>query len=294
MSLDRSNERRFSKEFDFIIGLDEAGRGPLAGPVVCAAAFIPDGIELDILIADSKIMSQTDREKSYEKIIIDKRILWEVCVVSHTEIDEINILQASLIGMKRACEALLDRMSSKKQLKFISGKCIALVDGNKLPQNMPIHAVSVIKGDSLMYSVATASIMAKVTRDRIMKEYDTQYPKYNFAQHKGYPTFDHRKVLHDIGPCPIHRISYGPVKLAIQAQEERTIKSSEGKKACELKTNSSSRGRKRKAIDITKMANVLQANIDRSSIQLSSMNEKIGELNVFNGLRMSTRLNSRK
>jgi ribonuclease HII len=168
-------------------------------------------------------MTEKEREKSYEEIVNNSDILWEVCVVSHTEIDEINILQASLIGMKRSCETLLDRMSADNKVpKFKSSKCLALVDGNKTPQNMPINTVSVIKGDSLIYSIALASILAKVTRDRIMREYSIEYPQYNFSQHKGYPTLEHRRILHEIGPCPIHRVSYGPVKLAIQAMAERS------------------------------------------------------------------------
>lgn len=196
----------------------KAGRGPLAGPVVCAAAYIKNDTVLNTLVADSKVMSESDREKSYEVVINSSDVLWGISIVSHTEIDEINILQASLVGMKRACDNLLAKLNTAKKGSnepSINSKFIALVDGNKLPKDMPVPTVYAIKGDSYIYSISVASIIAKVTRDRIMIEQHTLFPEYNFQQHKGYPTFQHRQTLYEIGPCPIHRSSYAPVKQAL-------------------------------------------------------------------------------
>jgi ribonuclease HII len=165
-------------------------------------------------------MSESDREQSYQLIINSSDVIWGVSIVSHTEIDEINILQASLVGMKRACDDLLSKLKNTKKTTTkgdisMNSKFIALVDGNKLPKDMPVPTVYVIKGDSYVYSISVASIIAKVTRDRIMVEQHKLYPEYNFMQHKGYPTFQHRQTLYEIGPCPIHRSTYAPVKQAL-------------------------------------------------------------------------------
>jgi hypothetical protein len=133
--------------------------------------------------------------------------------VSHTEIDEVNILQATMNGMRRSTEAL----HAKLQKLHPNGAFRALIDGNRVPADMPVDATYVIKGDSLIFSIAAASIIAKVTRDRLMLELDKEFPVYNFAQHKGYPTFAHRSLLMQHGPCRVHRTSYAPVKLAMAA-----------------------------------------------------------------------------
>jgi ribonuclease HII len=188
-TLSRVEENRYKQSKKFIIGIDEAGRGPLAGPVV-AASIICDNQSILDGIMDSKATKEEDREKLYEILINTPNIYWGVSIVSHTEIDEINILQASLAAMRRSTFDLLKKYPKKVDIN----KCIALIDGNKIPTDMPCESQYIIKGDSKIYSIAAASIIAKVTRDRIMLKLDKEYPVYNLAQHKGYPTFAHRQV----------------------------------------------------------------------------------------------------
>ena len=219
MSLSRGDERKLAIGRLNVIGIDEAGRGPLAGPVVAAAAWIHDKVVLPH-IKDSKQTTEEEREEAYAKIIEianSGQILYGIGIIDHKEIDKINILQASLKAMRVACNDLLTKcnnsMKSKKtSLPFSESNTTILVDGNKIPTDMPFTTNCVIKGDTYVYSIAVASIIAKVTRDRIMVEYDAQYPAYNFKQHKGYPTFAHRTAISEVGPCPIHRLTYGPVK----------------------------------------------------------------------------------
>lgn len=166
-------------------------------------------MEIDGII-DSKATKETDREITYELLTKKKGVMWGVSVISHEDIDEINILQASLKAMANAVADLLSKYHGSIDTK----DCHILVDGNKIPTGLPndsLSKVAVIKGDSIIYSIAAASIIAKVTRDRIMTEMDKIYPLYGFAQHKGYPTAAHRSILMAHGPCPIHRVSYGPV-----------------------------------------------------------------------------------
>lgn len=208
---------------------DEAGRGPLAGPVVAAACYIPYDVPAIPGIHDSKALTEGDREAAYEVLINDPRIFYGVSIVSHTEIDQINILQASLTGMTRAANSLLDKFlptlkTSANNSASSLDKFIALVDGNKIPQDLTIASQYVIKGDSKIYSIAAASIIAKVTRDRIMVELDAKYPIYFFAQHKGYPTAMHRALLLQHGPCDVHRITYAPVKNAIEIHAKKAMK----------------------------------------------------------------------
>ncbi len=179
------------------------GRGPLAGPVVTAACFITKGVFIEG-IKDSKQTKEDERDAMYDILIKHPDVHWAASVVSHTEIDEVNILQATMNGMRRSTEDLLKKLEKHK----LKGSCIALVDGNRVPTNMPIDAEFVIKGDGSIFSIAAASIIAKVTRDRIMLELDKEFPQYNLAQHKGYPTFEHRSLLMKHGPCSIHRTSY--------------------------------------------------------------------------------------
>lgn len=197
------------------------GRGPLAGPVVTAACYITNGVFIEG-IKDSKQTKEEEREEMYEILIKHPDVHWAATVVSHTEIDQVNILQATMNGMRRSTEDLLKKLEKQK----FKGSYIALVDGNRVPTEMPIDAQYVIKGDGSIFSIAAASIIAKVTRDRIMVELDKEFPQYNLAQHKGYPTFEHRSLLMKHGPCRIHRTSYGPVKLAMQAQENRLARAS--------------------------------------------------------------------
>lgn len=180
-------------QYSLIAGVDEAGRGPLAGPVACAAVIMPmddiiDGVD------DSKKLSPKKREQLYD-IIIAKAISYSVVMIEPKIIDEINILQAVRFGMTRAIKGL----SIKPE--------IVLIDGvNKLDIDEPYH--SIIRGDSLSYNIAAASIIAKVTRDRLMQEYDKDYPLYNFSAHKGYGTKEHIDALMKFGCCPIHRKSF--------------------------------------------------------------------------------------
>jgi ribonuclease HII len=184
----------------------------LAGPVVTAACFIEDGVHIDG-INDSKQTKEEDRDAMYDVLVNHPSVHWAVTVVSHTEIDEVNILQATMNGMKRSTSALLANIAKSHQQRHFR----ALIDGNRVPEGMPIDSTYVIKGDSIIFSIAAASIIAKVTRDRLMHELDVEFPMYNFAQHKGYPTFQHRSLLLKHGPCRVHRASYAPVRLAMEA-----------------------------------------------------------------------------
>ncbi|OPZ86504.1 MAG: Ribonuclease HII [bacterium ADurb.Bin429] len=190
-----------------IAGVDEAGRGPLAGPVVAAAVILPVGFCPDGL-NDSKQVHADARERLYD-IIIAGAVAWAVAVISVEIIDEINILEATRRGMREA----LSRLSPTPDL--------ALVDGLPLP-DPPVRQHNVIKGDSHSASIAAASIMAKVTRDRLLCALDAEYPGYGFAQHKGYPTPDHLAVLRRLGPCPAHRRSFGPVQACGQGELDYT------------------------------------------------------------------------
>ena len=173
-------------------GMDEAGRGPLAGPVVAAAVIMP----LDDIIEgvdDSKKVSEKKREKLYD-LIIEKAIAYKICLADDKVIDDINILNATKKAMKECVEGLSVRPD------------IVLVDAVKLALEVPTKAI--IKGDALSYSIAAASILAKVYRDRLMREYDMIYPAYGFAKHKGYGTKEHIDAIRTVGPSPIHRRSF--------------------------------------------------------------------------------------
>lgn len=218
-SLSRGAEKRYLQDgrYRWICGVDEAGRGPLCGPVVCAAALIEDCGELIPGIVDSKaVVKEADREAVFELLTNDPRVTWGISVVSNTKIDELNILQATLLGMRQAVEQCMKKVVAKKMK---TQDVLVLIDGNRCPVDMPVDSQWVIKGDSSIYSIAAASILAKVTRDRIMHDLDKKYPAYGLARHKGYPTFEHRQVLHQIGPVEIYRFSYGPVKSAAERQQ---------------------------------------------------------------------------
>jgi len=180
-----------------IAGIDEAGRGPLAGPVVAAAVILPDGFRY-ALVDDSKKLTAGLREEIYEALTGRADVCWAVAVVEHVEIDRINILRASHEAMRRAVEALAMQPDH------------ALIDGRPV-RPFPVAHTAIVKGDALSKSVAAASILAKVTRDRIMIQLDAEYPSYGFAQHKGYATELHIERLKTHGPCPIHRRTFLPV-----------------------------------------------------------------------------------
>ena len=190
------NMRLYEREYQHIgpvCGIDEAGRGPLAGPVVAGAVILPE--ECDILyLNDSKKLSEKRREELYDEIT-DKAVAWGVGIVGPARIDEINILQADYEAM---CLAL-------GSLKVMPS--VLLNDAVTIPQ-VTIRQVPIIKGDAKSVSIAAASIIAKVTRDRLMKEYDDVYPDYGFAKHKGYGTADHIAAIRKYGPCTIHRRSF--------------------------------------------------------------------------------------
>lgn len=187
--------------YKFIAGVDEVGRGPLAGPVVAAAVILDPARPIDGL-ADSKALSEQRREQ-LAGLIRERALAWAVGRAEIDEIDRINILQASLLAMRRAVLAL------QPQPEF------ALVDGNRCPQ-LPCDAEAVIKGDASVAVISAASILAKVTRDREMVSLEQEYPGYGFASHKGYPTKAHLTALARLGVTPIHRRSFGPVKKCLQ------------------------------------------------------------------------------
>jgi len=179
-----------------VAGVDEVGRGPLAGDVVTAAVILDPAHPIAGL-ADSKQLSEARREQLYE-LIIERALSWAIARASVTEIDSLNILQASLLAMHRAVQAL------PVQPGFV------YVDGNRCPR-WEYAAQAVVKGDSKVACIAAASILAKVTRDREMLLLDQQYPGYGLARHKGYPSPAHLQALRQLGPSPIHRRSYRPV-----------------------------------------------------------------------------------
>lgn len=176
-----------------ICGVDEAGRGPLAGPVCAAAVVLPQGLEIPGL-NDSKKLTDKKRRELYD-IITEQAVSYGIALVSHQEIDEINILQATFLAMERAVAQLTVTPD------------LALVDGNRAPQ-LAVPVKTVVKGDSLSASIAAASILAKVTRDRLMEELDETYPDYGFAVHKGYGTKRHYEALTQHCPSPIHRMTF--------------------------------------------------------------------------------------
>ena len=181
------------KELGLVCGVDEAGRGPLAGPVCAAAVILPEGWEPEGL-NDSKKLSPQKREALYGEITA-RALAWSVAFASEKEIDEINILQATFLAMRRALEGL----SVKPDF--------ALVDGNRDP-GLGLPTRCEVKGDGRYACIAAASVLAKVSRDRLMDEYDGVYPQYGFLRHKGYPTKAHYEALAQFGPWPIHRRSF--------------------------------------------------------------------------------------
>ncbi|NGX34839.1 MAG: Ribonuclease HII [Candidatus Anoxychlamydiales bacterium] len=201
----RINKLRFyekdlkKKGYKYIAGIDEVGIGPLAGPVVAAACMLPDRLIIKG-VNDSKKLTEEVRVRIYDELVNNKDVVYSLGIVEVKIIDQINIHQASLLAMKNA---ILNLKVKPDYLIF---------DGRKHPI-MPIESESIIKGDSLCHSISCASIIAKVTRDRIMEDYHQKYPLYGFNLHKGYGTEKHRKSLIEHGPCQIHRKSYDSVKV---------------------------------------------------------------------------------
>lgn len=180
-----------------VVGVDEVGRGPIAGPVVAAAVILDPANPIDGL-NDSKKLTEKKRE-ALVPIIKEKALAWSLGRAEVSEIDDINILQASLLAMKRAVEGLSILPDH------------ALVDGNKAP-DLSCSVTTIVKGDEKEPAIAAASIIAKVARDHEMVEFEQQYPGYGLAKHKGYPTKQHLLALDELGATPIHRVSFGPVK----------------------------------------------------------------------------------
>jgi ribonuclease HII len=242
LCLPRIRERALLKEPSilYVVGIDEAGRGPLCGPVVAAAAMVPSDING---VTDSKkLKNEASREELYEGIVSSPNVRWAVAVIDAARIDEINILQATLEGMRLACQGVMAQegdhnrrcfaaiseagcyvvcgatdsegksVDLNSRLRWESDDIFALVDGNRLPKDMPCEAEPMIKGDSREYTIAAASILAKVTRDRLMNGYDVLYPNYDLKQNKGYPTAAHMAAVRKHGASPIHRRSFAPLK----------------------------------------------------------------------------------
>jgi len=185
----------------FIAGVDEAGRGPLAGPVVVAAVILDPKRPIPGL-NDSKKLSEARREALYPQII-EQALAHCVIAMSVVEIDRLNIFQATMTGMSRAVAGLSPRAHE------------AWVDGNKLPKDLPCPGRAIVGGDALEPAISAASILAKVTRDRLMIAMEDTHPGYGFAVHKGYPTPAHLEALKRLGPCEAHRQSFAPVKLLL-------------------------------------------------------------------------------
>ena len=187
-------KKLYDKGIKYIAGIDEAGRGPLAGPVVVGCVIMPQDSFIEY-VNDSKKVSETKREMLYEKIT-NEAIAWSTGIVMQDEIDEINILNAT----KKALTMAIDNLKVKPEVILVDA--LEKIDTHQIPY------ISVIKGDAKIYSISAASIVAKVTRDRIMREYDEIYPQYGFASHKGYGTAKHIQAIKEYGICPIHRKSF--------------------------------------------------------------------------------------
>ena len=208
-------QKLWARGVEFVCGVDEAGRGPLAGPVVAAACMLPADWQGGTTIQgvnDSKSTTEEEREATFAALVACPDVHFAVAVADHRIIDRVNILQATYAAMSAAVEALPSPAQH------------ALVDGNRIPHQLADRAAAaaaaagsfgveaVVKGDGKVYSIAAASILAKVTRDRIMTWYEEQYPGYGLLQHKGYPTGAHRAAVARLGPSPIHRLTFAPLK----------------------------------------------------------------------------------
>jgi len=187
---------------NLVAGIDEAGRGPLAGPVTVAAVILDPARPIPGL-GDSKRLSAPRRQALYPQII-EHALAWRIEFVESTEIDRLNILKATLTGMRRALLALSPAPT------------LALIDGNRLPAALPCPARAIIGGDAIEPAIMAASILAKVARDQRMHALHLAYPQYGFDRHKGYPTALHRQALAEHGPCPEHRRSYAPVRQCLR------------------------------------------------------------------------------
>lgn len=208
-----------------MVGIDEAGRGPLCGPVVAAAVCFRESEEVLAKlpewkwIRDSKKLSEKQREKMFDFVM--EHAFIGVGMMQADTIDRVNILEATFLAMKSAIVSLRQQLTKSNEQRVKDENLRLLVDGNQLIPNIPYEQHAIVNGDDLMKVIAAASIIAKVTRDRMMMEYDREYPQYGFAKHKGYGTKVHMDVLRKFGPCPIHRMSFRPVFLSIPENVNR-------------------------------------------------------------------------
>ena len=197
-NLKKYEENLYNEGYKFIWGIDEAGRGPLAGPVVVGAAVMPRDSKLE-WVNDSKKVTEKRREILYDRIT-EEALAWGVGIISEKEIDELNILNATKKGLHLALGEVIEKLKQKPD--------IVIVDALREIDTFEIPYQSIIKGDATCYSISCASILAKVTRDRIMREWNEVYPMYDFEKNKGYGTAEHIKALKQYGPCPIHRRTF--------------------------------------------------------------------------------------
>ena len=195
-------QQAIKQESNFLIGIDEAGRGPLAGPVVACACFIPPSMIQQITdVNDSKKLTEAKREEIFKRLTGGNGVLYGVGFATAQEIDELNILQATFLSMRRAAQKFLKMPDS-----------CALIDGPYPVRGLEMKQAPIIDGDAKSLAIAAASIIAKVTRDHYMRTLDSLYPGYDFAGHKGYGTAKHLQALRQLGPCPQHRRTFGPVR----------------------------------------------------------------------------------
>jgi ribonuclease HII len=191
---------RRARGIGWLMGVDEAGRGSLAGPVLVAAAVVPDGVRISG-IRDSKLLSRAARESAFRRIR-EGGVHWSALAVAAADVDRRNVLAASLWGMERVSHRLACRLGSPP---------LVLIDGNRVPEDLPGPGQALVGGDDRSLAIAVASVIAKVLRDRVMAKWDRHFPGYGFARHVGYPTPEHLRALRRLGPCALHRRSFAPV-----------------------------------------------------------------------------------
>lgn len=229
-------EENLAKEGIIPIGVDEAGRGPLAGPVVACATlyrnFQMPNIKFQTnteedrrwkLVRDSKKLSPKQREEAFN--FVQEQFHVGIGIIGPETIDRVNILQATFLAMKAAIASLKQQLAKNNQQAFKEENWLILIDGNQIIPNLTGEQEAIVNGDGLVRSIAAASIIAKVTRDRLIIEADMLYPGYGFALHKGYGTSVHMTALRKLGPSPIHRMSFRPVQLAIPENVNRRFSS---------------------------------------------------------------------
>jgi ribonuclease HII len=194
----KHENRLWRKGLRFIAGVDEAGRGPLAGPVVAAAVILAEGVDIPE-VNDSKQMTSRAREEAFRQIM-EKSLAVAVAASPVKVIDRVNILQATMLAMTLAVRRL------RRQVDYV------LVDGNRYPDNLSLSGEPIVDGDARCRSIAAASVIAKVTRDRLMRNLDRLYPQYGFSRNKGYATVEHIRAIQEFGPTPHHRFSFSPIR----------------------------------------------------------------------------------